>query len=150
MQKSEANAGKAESSGTKKPSSGALYTAIVNTSVLTSNTPSESCYIDSGVSTHLILTKSDLRSYREFERPLAIAADNSGILYAYGSGTAHVTTSTGDIEREADLEDVYYAPEVHVRLLSQLGLRNGREMVGRPYLRSRMCVEPLEFFICVE
>ena len=74
----------------------------------------DSFYINSGASNHLVPSKGDLRGYREFERPLEIAAANSGRIYAYGSGTARVTTSTGGVEREADLEEVYYAPEVYV------------------------------------
>ena len=45
----------------------------------------------------------------------------------------------GGVEREADLEDVYYAPEVHVRLLS-LGKLEGwgvRFEDGRMELKDR-------------
>lgn len=85
--KAKSSAARAKSSGTKEPSSGALYTAIVNSSVLASEAPSESFYIDSGASTHLIPTKDGLRGYREFDEPLETSAANSGKPYAYGSGT---------------------------------------------------------------
>jgi len=69
---------KTEPSDTKKPSSGALYTAFVNSSVLAGDTLSESFHVESGASTHLVPSKSDLRSYVEFDRPLEIAAAKSG------------------------------------------------------------------------
>jgi len=73
-------------------------------------------YVNSGASEHLIPSKVYLRSYREFDKPVKIS--NDGQILAYGSGHLRVATLVNGQEREVDLEDVYYAPRVHVRLLS--------------------------------
>ena len=57
-------------------------------------------------------------AYRGLRFQRALLSRPAGGIPLYGSGTARVMRSTGGVEREADLEDVYYAPEVHVRLLS--------------------------------
>ncbi len=50
----------------------------------------------------------------ECDHPLKIIEANNGKIYAYGSGTIHVTTSVDGVKHEADLEDVCYAPDVHM------------------------------------
>src|SRR5258706_13249176 len=91
---------------------------IVNSSVLTTDTLTNTFYIDSGASAHLVPTKCGLRNYVKFDSPVEIAAANNRKILAYGSGTVRMAVSVGGVEREADLEDVYYVPDVHVRLLS--------------------------------
>ena len=122
---STSKADKADATTAKKPSSGALYTAIANTSVPVGSEPTNSFYIDSGASDHIVPSKADLRGYRDFGQPLEIAAANGGKIYAYGTGYLRVAASANGIEREVDLEDVYFAPGVHVRLLS-LGKLEGQ------------------------
>ncbi len=56
---------------------------IVNSSVLTGNTSSESFYIDSRAS---VPSKSDLQGYVEFGHPPEIDAANNSKIYAYRSG----------------------------------------------------------------
>src|SRR5258706_7622333 len=53
----------------------------------------------------------------EFAKPLKIVAANNGKIYAYWSGTVCITTSASSTKWEADLEHVYYPPDVDVRLL---------------------------------
>jgi len=52
-------------------------------------------------------------------------AANSGKIFAYGPGTLRVATSANSLGREADIQNVYYAPEVHARLVS-LGKLEGQ------------------------
>ena len=122
---STSKADKADATTAKKPSSGALYTAIANASVHASDGLTSSFYVDSGASDHIVPSKADLRGYRDFEQPLEIAAANGGKIYAYGTGYLRVAASANGIEREVDLDDVYFAPGVHVRLLS-LGKLEGQ------------------------
>ena len=111
-------AAKTDTTMAAKPSSNAVFTAIVNTSVLAADSLTDSFYVNSGASAHLVPTMCGLRDYAEFVSPLEIAAANNGKILAYGSGTMRVAASVDGVEREADLEDVYYVPDVHVRLLS--------------------------------
>jgi hypothetical protein len=76
-------------------------------------------------SDHLIPSKENLHAYRKFDKPVEISAADGGKIYAYGSGTLRVTTSANGLEREAELEDVYYTPAVHVQLVS-LGKLEGQ------------------------
>jgi hypothetical protein len=111
------DAGKGESSNTMKPSSGLVFTTLVNSSI--AGLPlTDAFYVDSGASAHFILSKTDLCGYVKFGKPLEIAAVNNGKIQAYGSGTLRVMTSVKGVDRKVDLEDVYYVPGVHVRLLS--------------------------------
>jgi len=80
-------------------------------------------YVNLGASKHLIPSKVYLRSYREFDKPVKISVANDGQILAYGSGHLWVATLVNGQEREVDLEDVYYAPRVHIRLLSMRKLR---------------------------
>ena len=66
-----------------------------------------------------------MQNYVEFIEPLEIVAANSSKIYVYGSGTVCIATSASSIKNKADLEDVYYAPDVHVQLLS-LGKLEGQ------------------------
>jgi hypothetical protein len=104
--------GKGESSNTAKPSSGSVFTMLVNSSL------TNAFYIYLGVSTHFILSKTDLHGYVKFSKPLEIMAVNNSKIQAYGLGTLRVMMSVEGVDREVDLEDVYYVPGVHVRLLS--------------------------------
>ena len=58
----------------------------------------------------------DLHAYQEFSKPVEIAAANGGVVYAYGSGTLRVSSSAEGLVTA--LQDVYYAPGIHVRLIS--------------------------------
>ena len=118
--KADTNSGKADAGSAKK--SGSLFTAMAQAA--TTKRPT-TYYVDSGASDHLIPTKDGLRAYRDFDEPVEIAAADSGKIYAYGSGSLHVSTmSSGQLEK-AVLDDVYYAPAIHVRLLS-LGKLEGQ------------------------
>jgi hypothetical protein len=111
------DAGKGESSNTTKPLSGSVFTTLVNSSI--AGLPlTNAFYIDLGVSAHFIPLKTNLHGYVKFGKLLEIAAANNGKIQAYGLGTLRVMTSVEGINREVDLEDVYYVPGVHVHLLS--------------------------------
>ncbi len=69
-------------------SSDMMFTAIINSSVLTTDTLTDTFYIDSGASAHLVPTKCGLCNYVEFDSPVEIAAVNNRKILAYGSGTA--------------------------------------------------------------
>jgi len=81
-------------------------------------------YINSGASKHLIPSKVYLRSYREFDKPVEISVANDGQILAYGSRYLRVVTLVNGQEREVDLGDMYYAPRVHIRLLSMGKLKD--------------------------
>lgn len=66
-------------------------------------------HIDSGASDRLVPSKGELRTYQEFTTPVEIAAADS-------TGSIRMATSVNGLEREQDLEEVYYAPGVHLRL----------------------------------
>jgi transposase InsO family protein len=108
-----------------KSASGTLYTAISHSALLTTGDSTKTFYVDSGASDHLIPSRGELRAYQEFAKPVEISAAKSGKIYAYGSGTLRVATSANGLGREADLQDVYYAPGVHARLVS-LGKLEGQ------------------------
>ena len=65
-----------------------------------------------GASDHLVLSKGNLRTYKEFKQPVEIAATNIGMIYTYG---LRVATSASGIEQEVDLKDVYYTPGLYVQ-----------------------------------
>jgi len=106
---------KADADKSKAPT-GTLFTAMGLSLVATDST--DTFYIDSGASDHLIPTRSDMLTYQEFSKPKEISTANGGSIYAYGSGTLRVASSANGREREAELRDVYYAPGVHARLVS--------------------------------
>jgi len=54
----------------------------------------------------------------KFAKPVEISAANGGEIYAYGSGTLRVATSANSLGQEANIQDLYYAPEAHARLVS--------------------------------
>ena len=68
---------KADATSTEKPPSGVLYPAIFHASVPPDGGLTDSFYVNSGASNHLVPSKADLCDYREFERPLEIAAADS-------------------------------------------------------------------------
>jgi hypothetical protein len=47
-----------------------------------------------------------------------ISATDNGKIYAYGTGSWRVASFANGLEWEEDLQDVYYAPGVHARLVS--------------------------------
>src|SRR5258706_14012830 len=53
-------------------SSDVMFTAIVNLSILTTDTLTNTFYIDSGASAHLVPTKCRLRNYVKFHSPVEI------------------------------------------------------------------------------
>ena len=71
-------------------------------------------YINSGASKHLIPSKVYLRSYREFDKPVEISVANDRQILAYSSGHLQVATLVNSQECKVDLEDMYYAPQVHI------------------------------------
>ena len=73
-------------------------------------------YINSGVAQHLIPTQMDLHAYQEFLKPVEIAVANGGVVYAYGSRTLRVSSSAEGLVTA--LQDMYYTPGIHVRLVS--------------------------------
>jgi len=109
---------KSELSASKKPPTGILYTAMSHAGLVANRDLTETFYVYSGASDHLIPSRGELRAYKEFASPVDLAAVGDGKIYAQGTGTLWVTASVNGLEREADLEDVYYAPGAHVRLVS--------------------------------
>ena len=131
----EASGSKTDRAGAdKKLSSGTLYTAFSHASLSATKGLTDRFYVDSGASDHIVPSRSDLCSYREFEQPLEIVAAGGGKIYAYRTGYLRVASSASGIEREVDLEDIFFVPGIHVRLLSlgkledqgwDIRLRNG-------------------------
>ena len=109
--KAKTNKGK-EAAEKLKASSGSMYTAVRNLKDKSTNT----YYIDSGASQHLIPTRVDLQTYQEFLKPAEIAAANGRVIYAYGSGMLRASLSATGLVMA--LWDVYYAPGIHARLIS--------------------------------
>ena len=101
-----------------KAPSGTLYMAVSWKALASTGDSDEKFYIDSGASDHLIPSRGDLHAYRRFGKPVEISAADGGKIYAYGSGTLRMATTANGLERTADLQDVYYAPGVHARLVS--------------------------------
>ena len=66
----------------------------------------EGFYIDSGASDHLIPSRGDLNSYREFNKPVEISTADGGKIFSYGSGNLRVATTVNGLEREAEAQDV--------------------------------------------
>ena len=91
-------------------------------------------YVDSGASGHLIPSRDNLHAY---PKPVGILAANGGKTYAYSSGTSRMGTPANGLGRETYIQDVYYALEVHARLVS-LGKIEGREW------RVRLCDGTME------
>ena len=104
--KPKSNKGK-EATEKLKASSGMLYTTVGTSETESTNT----YYVYSGASQHLIPTRADLHAYREFLKPVEIAAASNGVVYTYGSGTLRVSSSAKGLV--AALQDVYYAPGIH-------------------------------------
>lgn len=126
--KSTGEATKTDAAKLAKLLSNMVFTVIINTSVLATNSLTNSFYIDYGASAHLVPTMCSLRNYVKFASPLEIAAVNNGKIHAYGSGTAWVTMLINGIKCKVNLEDAYYVPGVHVQLLS-LGKLKSQEWV---------------------
>ena len=82
-------------------------------------------YLDSGASNHVIPSRDNLHAYQKFAKPVETSAADGKKIYAYGSGTLRVATSANSLGREVGIQDVYYAPEVHARLVS-LGRLEGQ------------------------
>jgi len=115
---SKADASQSKGASMKKPPSGTLYTAMAHAGLRADDGLTARYYVDSGASEHITPTRVYLRSYREFEKPVEISVANDRQILAYGSGCLRVATLVNGWEREVNLEDVYYAPRIHVRLLS--------------------------------
>jgi transposase InsO family protein len=124
-EKGKGKATMSEASTSAKAPSGTLYTAMSGDALLANGGPTDKFYVDSGASDHLIPSRGDLRAYKEFAMPVEISAANNGKIYAYGSGTLRVAATANGTEREHNLEDIYYAPGVHARLVS-LGKLEGQ------------------------
>ena len=75
-------------------------------------------YIDSGASNHLVPSKGVLHTYKEFADPVVIGMANNGKIQAYGTGMLQIVSSVNGLEWQGTLEDVYYTPGVHSRLIS--------------------------------
>jgi len=107
-----------EKGTSKKSPSGTLYAAMSRGALLANGGLTDTFYIDSRVSDHLIPSKGELRTYKESAKPVEIAPADSGKIYAYSTGTLCVAAFASGLEREEDLQDAYYAPGVHVPLVS--------------------------------
>ena len=116
---------KGEAGTGKTPLLGTLYTAMSHTGLSANRSLTSLFNIDSGASDHLVPSRSELCAYQEFATPIEIAAADSRKFYAYGVGTLQIMSSVNGLERQQELEDVYYAPGVHVRLVS-LGKLKGQ------------------------
>ena len=102
----------------QRPPSGVLYTAMSQNALPDTGSSAEMSYVDSGALDHLIPLRDTLHAYPKFAKPVVISAANGGKVYAYGSGTLCAAMSANSLGQEADIQDVYYAPEVHVQLVS--------------------------------
>ena len=102
----------------QRPPTGVLYTAMSHNAVADTGGSAEMFYVDSGASDHLIPLQDNLHAYRNFAKPVKISEANGGKINAYGSRTLCVAPSANSPGQEADVQDVYYASEVHVRLVS--------------------------------
>ena len=87
----------------------------------------DSFYIDSGAFAHLIPSQSSLQNYIKFSS-LEILAVNNRKLLAYSSSTAQVSASVDGVEHKADLEEVFYIPDIHVHLWIGSGDLPGKKM----------------------
>ena len=113
-----------EGSGESKGQAGTLYTAVAKMALIANTNLTNTHYIDLGVSDHLIPLKGELCTYQEFASPVEIAAADNGKIYAYSTGSLQVKSSVNGWEQHGTLEDVYYAPGVHVQLISPGKLEN--------------------------
>ena len=104
--KLKSNQGK-EAAEKPKASSSMLYTAVGTSETESTNT----YYVYSGASQHLIPTRVDLHVYQEFSKPVEIAVASGGVVYAYGSRTLRVSSSAKGLV--VVLQDVYYALGIH-------------------------------------
>lgn len=71
-------------------------------------------YIDSGASYRLIPSQVALHTYQKFVKPFMTSAADSGMVYAYNSGTLQAALFVSGQECKADLQEVYYIPETYV------------------------------------
>ena len=134
---SKADASQGEGASTKEPPSRTLYTAMAHTGMCADDELTAKYYVDSGASEHLIPSKVYLRSYREFDKPVEIAVADDGQILLTALDIYGLRLVNGQ-EREIDLEDVYYAPRVHERLLSMGKLEDqGWDVRPRMELRGR-------------
>jgi len=102
----------------QRPPTGVLYTAMSHNAVADTGSSAEMFYVDSGASDHRIPLQDNLHAYRNFGKPVEISEANGGKINAYGSRTLGVATPANSPGQEADIQEAYYAPEVHVRLVS--------------------------------
>ena len=75
-------------------------------------------YLDTGASNHFIEELGALHSYIPFEVPRSITIAESGTIQALGSGTLKFSTYINEKETTSELQNVYYIPNMHHRLLS--------------------------------
>ena len=106
-----------EGSGESKGQAGTLYSAVAKTALIANTNTTNTYYIDSGASDHLVPSKGELHAYKEFASPVKIAAADNGKIYAYGTGSLQITSSVNGQEQHGTLEDVYYTPGVHAQLI---------------------------------
>src|SRR5258706_5719515 len=75
-------------------------------------------YLDTGASSHFIEEIGALHSYTPFEVPRSITTAESGTIQAFGSGTLKFATYINGKETNGELQNVYYVPNIHHRLIS--------------------------------
>lgn len=75
-------------------------------------------YLDTGASSHFIEELGALHSYIPFEVPRSITTAESGTIQALGSGTLKFATYVNGKETTSELQNVYYVPNIHHRLIS--------------------------------
>ena len=114
----EKEAKQVEGSSGEKAQAGTLYPTVSKTTLLANTKLTNFYYIDSGASDHLIPSKGELRTYKEFAHPIVIGTANDGKIQAYGTGMLQIVSSVNGLEWQGTLEDMYYTPGVHSRLIS--------------------------------
>ena len=75
-------------------------------------------YFDTGASSHFIEEIGALHDYTPFEVPRSITTAESGTIQALGSGTLKFATHVNGKETSGEIQNVYYVPNIHHRLIS--------------------------------
>ena len=75
-------------------------------------------YIDSGATSHYVNEVDSLHDYVEFDVPKSIKTAEADNIYAVGSGTLRFTAKIDGIDRDGELKDVYFIPDIQTRLIS--------------------------------
>jgi hypothetical protein len=82
------------------------------------STGKEQYYLDTGASSHFIEEIGALHDYVPFEVPRSITTAESGTIQAFASGTLKFAAYVNGKETNGELQNVYYVPNIHHRLIS--------------------------------